>query len=424
MYTSASTLVTVVSFGLLARALPTARSRNEVPITFYAAGGVQLTQSFSTDGAPVAINNGLSISRISSSTPDVTCVFSGIDHSSTTVPGAAVVDVGPPQAQTQGYCFVSYASSSTPASSWVPSPSATPPTLIQPDDAWTIWAQPTETPSVSRRSRQDLPVPGQGSGDAPELAVEDPPTFAQEPEEPSTTTPSSEEITSPPPSSQGPVVTDPLPGDSTAPLTSSCSTTPSPVVTCTTTPSPISSSTMTPCHECESTTTPSVGTSCTTTPSPVTSCTTTPSPVTSCTTTPSPVVSPTTTPCNECESTPAPCVDCEPTPTPCKTCKTTPPPCSENPCVNTTCSDDTCHKKPCPAKPCPDGNCPDDNCPEGPCTDPSPTPVECPDDGCHEDPCPDEKCYDHNKRPSYTPSEPSGDHIEITFNGEVNADFA
>ncbi|PYH76910.1 hypothetical protein BO82DRAFT_247902, partial [Aspergillus uvarum CBS 121591] len=124
----ASTLVTVASFGLLARALPTARSRNEVPITFYAAGGVQLTQSFPTDGAPIAINNGLSISRISSSTAGVTCVFSGIDHSSTTVPGAATVDVGPPQVQTQGSCFVSYAPSSDPASSWVPSPSATPPT--------------------------------------------------------------------------------------------------------------------------------------------------------------------------------------------------------------------------------------------------------------------------------------------------------
>ncbi|PYI31183.1 hypothetical protein BP00DRAFT_415802 [Aspergillus indologenus CBS 114.80] len=361
MYTSASTLVTVASFGLLARALPTARSRNEVPITFYAAGGVQLTQSFSTDGAPIAINNGLSISRISSSTAGVTCVFDGIDHSSTTVPGAATVDVGPPQVQTQGYCFVSYAPSPDQASSWVPSPSAPPPTLIQPDDAWTIWAQPTETPSVWRRSGAHLSPPSQGSGDAPELEVEDPPTTAPqpvEPEEPSTTTPSPEEIT-PPPSTET-VVTDPGFGNSTVPVTE-------PVTSCTTTPAPV-----TPCVACE--TTP--------TPEPVTP------------TTPCVECEPTPTPCAECESTPTPApVDPSSTPTPCVECESTPTPSPVEPVIPI----------PSPEKPCSTDNCPDNGCPENP--------------------CPDEECLNNN-RPSYSPAHDSGDHIEITFNGEVNADFA
>ncbi|EAU32957.1 predicted protein [Aspergillus terreus NIH2624] len=46
----------------------------------------------------------LSVSHISSSTPNVACTFFGIDHSVTTVIGVGSVDVGPPQTQVRGAC--------------------------------------------------------------------------------------------------------------------------------------------------------------------------------------------------------------------------------------------------------------------------------------------------------------------------------
>lgn len=46
----------------------------------------------------------LSISHISSSTTGIQCTFNGIDQSMTTVTGAELVDVGPPQTQVSASC--------------------------------------------------------------------------------------------------------------------------------------------------------------------------------------------------------------------------------------------------------------------------------------------------------------------------------
>lgn len=96
----------------------------QVQITFLGAANAQFTQSFPTNGATAqismstfgfsvttdrlrkltAIANPLSISHIESNTNGVSCVFNGIDHSVTTVNGAQLVDVGPPQTQVSGSC--------------------------------------------------------------------------------------------------------------------------------------------------------------------------------------------------------------------------------------------------------------------------------------------------------------------------------
>ncbi|KAL2864301.1 uncharacterized protein BJX67DRAFT_361722 [Aspergillus lucknowensis] len=92
--------------------------QNTAQITFIGAGDAQFTQGFPTDGSIVQITNPLSISHIASNSPGITCTFTGVDHGTTTVTGAATADVGPPQTQIQGSCHVA----STP-----------PPPLVQPD---------------------------------------------------------------------------------------------------------------------------------------------------------------------------------------------------------------------------------------------------------------------------------------------------
>lgn len=55
----------------------------------------------------------LSISHISSADASVQCTFHGIDNSVTTVSGAELVDVGPPQTQISGSCSAAGSSGST-----------------------------------------------------------------------------------------------------------------------------------------------------------------------------------------------------------------------------------------------------------------------------------------------------------------------
>ncbi|OOF95033.1 hypothetical protein ASPCADRAFT_208646 [Aspergillus carbonarius ITEM 5010] len=81
-------------------------SPGQVLITFIGAANAQFQQAFPTNGASTAITNPLSISHISSGTSGVHCTFNGIDHSVTNVNGAVTVDVGPPQTQVSGACYV------------------------------------------------------------------------------------------------------------------------------------------------------------------------------------------------------------------------------------------------------------------------------------------------------------------------------
>ncbi|RAK95958.1 uncharacterized protein BO80DRAFT_367574 [Aspergillus ibericus CBS 121593] len=78
----------------------------QVVITFEGAANAQFQQTFPTNGASTSITNPLSISHIISGTNGVHCTFNGIDHSVTTVSGAQTVDVGPPQTQVSGACYV------------------------------------------------------------------------------------------------------------------------------------------------------------------------------------------------------------------------------------------------------------------------------------------------------------------------------
>lgn len=55
----------------------------------------------------------LSISHISSADASVQCTFQGIDNSVTTVSGAELVDVGPPQTQISGSCSATGSGGST-----------------------------------------------------------------------------------------------------------------------------------------------------------------------------------------------------------------------------------------------------------------------------------------------------------------------
>ncbi|KAJ5765058.1 hypothetical protein N7520_004617 [Penicillium odoratum] len=86
-----------------ATAVPVKRD-DTVEITFYGAAGTQFTQSFPTDSTVTQITNPLSISRISSSSDDAECTFSGSGGSVTTIEGAYWKDVGPPQTQIFGTC--------------------------------------------------------------------------------------------------------------------------------------------------------------------------------------------------------------------------------------------------------------------------------------------------------------------------------
>lgn len=49
-------------------------------------------------------DNVLSISHIEMDAAGVMCTFNGIDHSVTSLSGAQLVDVGPPQTQISGTC--------------------------------------------------------------------------------------------------------------------------------------------------------------------------------------------------------------------------------------------------------------------------------------------------------------------------------
>ncbi|KAJ5295438.1 hypothetical protein PENANT_c001G08700 [Penicillium antarcticum] len=100
---------TSVFIGLLTAAATASagplRARNDqVDITFIGAADAQFTRSFPSDGSVVSIGDPLSISHISSNTAGIQCTFNGIDHSVTTVTGAELVDVGPPQTQLSGSC--------------------------------------------------------------------------------------------------------------------------------------------------------------------------------------------------------------------------------------------------------------------------------------------------------------------------------
>ncbi|OJJ34662.1 hypothetical protein ASPWEDRAFT_39739 [Aspergillus wentii DTO 134E9] len=124
-----STMYCISAFTLLLANLASSEPipRSQVAhITFIGAADAQFTQDFPADGSKVAITDRLSISHIASSTAGVTCTFNGIDHSVTTVNGAATVDVGPPQTQIQGSCLLQ----NTPPPS-TPPPSSTPPRVVQ-----------------------------------------------------------------------------------------------------------------------------------------------------------------------------------------------------------------------------------------------------------------------------------------------------
>ncbi|KAJ6010806.1 hypothetical protein N7451_002218 [Penicillium sp. IBT 35674x] len=86
---------------------------NDVEITFIGAANAQFTQNFPVDGSSVSISDVLSISHISSADASVQCTFHGIDNSVTTVSGAELVDVGPPQTQISGSCSATGSSGST-----------------------------------------------------------------------------------------------------------------------------------------------------------------------------------------------------------------------------------------------------------------------------------------------------------------------
>ncbi|OGE52860.1 hypothetical protein PENARI_c009G11921 [Penicillium arizonense] len=94
---------------------PLKTRNNQVEITFIGAANAQFTQSFPSDGTVASIGNPLSISHISSNTAGIQCTFNGIDHSVTTVTGAELVDVGPPQTQVSASCHA-IGSSPTPQS--------------------------------------------------------------------------------------------------------------------------------------------------------------------------------------------------------------------------------------------------------------------------------------------------------------------
>ncbi|CDM26308.1 hypothetical protein DTO013E5_7775 [Penicillium roqueforti] len=103
----ASTIFSLfVAYAATASAIPVKQRDHQVEITFIGAANAQFTQSISTDGSTVSIENPLSISHISSNTAGVQCTFDGIDQSVTIVNGAELVDVGPPQTQITASCQV------------------------------------------------------------------------------------------------------------------------------------------------------------------------------------------------------------------------------------------------------------------------------------------------------------------------------
>ncbi|KAJ5928451.1 hypothetical protein N7466_007407 [Penicillium verhagenii] len=77
---------------------------HSVEVVFIGAANAEFTQSFPVNGQWTQITNVLSISHIQLDNAGFTCTFDGIDHSVTTVTGAELVDVGPPQTQVSGSC--------------------------------------------------------------------------------------------------------------------------------------------------------------------------------------------------------------------------------------------------------------------------------------------------------------------------------
>ncbi|KAJ5770449.1 uncharacterized protein N7511_002500 [Penicillium nucicola] len=77
-----------------------------VHVSFIGAADAQFTQDFPVNGGWIQITDPLSISHIVSDRDGVTCTFNGIDHSVTTTSGTQLVDVGPPQTQLSGSCWL------------------------------------------------------------------------------------------------------------------------------------------------------------------------------------------------------------------------------------------------------------------------------------------------------------------------------
>ncbi|KAJ5287332.1 hypothetical protein N7478_003018 [Penicillium angulare] len=76
----------------------------QVQVTFIGAADGEFMQSFPVGGGSVQISNPLSISHIETDVSGFVCTFYGVDSSITTVSGAELVDVGPPQTQVSGTC--------------------------------------------------------------------------------------------------------------------------------------------------------------------------------------------------------------------------------------------------------------------------------------------------------------------------------
>ncbi|KAJ5647027.1 hypothetical protein N7490_003399 [Penicillium lividum] len=79
-------------------------NQQSVQVLFIGAANAEFAQSFPVNGQATQITNVLSISHIELETGGVECTFHGIDNSVTTVSGAQLVDVGPPQTQVSGSC--------------------------------------------------------------------------------------------------------------------------------------------------------------------------------------------------------------------------------------------------------------------------------------------------------------------------------
>ncbi|KAK5701223.1 hypothetical protein LTS12_028403 [Elasticomyces elasticus] len=73
-------------------------------VVFHGAADASFTETFRTTGQYTAINNQLSISKISV-LGSATCTFHGVDGSVTHVSNGQTVDVGPPQTQISGSCY-------------------------------------------------------------------------------------------------------------------------------------------------------------------------------------------------------------------------------------------------------------------------------------------------------------------------------
>ncbi|KAJ5281686.1 hypothetical protein N7478_007058 [Penicillium angulare] len=88
------------------RQLPSHRRRSDnILVTFIGAGDADFIQELPTDRSYQLINNVFSVSHIEVD-DDVSCRFDGVDGSVTTITGPSTVDVGPPQTQKGGSCWI------------------------------------------------------------------------------------------------------------------------------------------------------------------------------------------------------------------------------------------------------------------------------------------------------------------------------